>query len=355
MDPLETDHRWLTAPPKRYTPSPQDDLAVRPRQVLAKRYRLAEKLAHGGMGIVWAAEHVALGAPVAVKFLDPRLAACPGWVERFAHEARTAAAVVSPHVVHILDFGVEAGVPYLVMEYLVGETLAERLVRDGPLDPHETAVLFRGVACAAQSAHDRGIVHLDLKPANVFLVDDFGDPFVKILDFGIARRATTWPRREAPPSEELGRQFLGTPCYMSPEQITNTDPLDYRSDLWSLAVLAFECLTGTRPFRGGDLTDLIAAICVRPAPIPSAVGPVPSGFDAWFLQGVERLPGRRFESAIAASRALSDLCRPGQRRLSQAPRSAPPISTEDFLDTTKTDAAELPDAFVRAAGSPRVS
>jgi eukaryotic-like serine/threonine-protein kinase len=270
-------------------------------RVLGGRYRLVRRLDRGGMGSVWYAEHLVLQSPVAVKLLD--FDAREGdRAERFSREARMAAALRSPHVVQILDYGVEGQTPYMVMELLTGESLAARLRRVTCLSPEETNVTIAQIARAIGRAHEAGIVHRDLKPANVFVVRDADVELVKVLDFGIAK---------APPGGDANTQsgtFLGTPAYASPEQIQGLRALDHRSDIWSLGVIAFECLLGLRPFEGDTFGAVVVAVCSKPLPIPSSRGAVPAGFDAWFATACARDPDDRFGSARQAAEALSRVC-----------------------------------------------
>jgi len=280
--------------------SVQDE--VGPGVVFAGRYRLVSELGRGGMGAVWRAEHVTLGSPVAIKLLEPRLVNTAGMVERFMREARSAASLQSIHVVSVFDFGVEDHTPYIAMELLTGESLRERLDRQGKLGPAETVRLLTHVARAIQKAHDSGIVHRDLKPENVFLVRD-DEEFAKVLDFGIAKIVGEVNDTSAGVATQTGT-MLGTPYYMSPEQAQGTRAVDYRADLWAMGVVAYECLLGSRPFDSTALGDLVLRICSGPIPVPSEVGPVPPSFDAWFARAVARDPAARFASAQELVEAL---------------------------------------------------
>lgn len=272
-------------------------------KVLAEKYRLDFVLGRGGMGSVWRAEHLGLGAPVAVKLMDPALALTPDALARFHKEARAAATVRSPHVVQVLDHGVDepSNTPFIVMELLEGETLGERLGREGKLSAQKTAGLVADVCRALTRAHQAGIVHRDLKPDNIFLVKH--DPeFAKVLDFGVAKSRTL--AGQAGIGSSTGPLF-GTPRYMSPEQINGSSDLDGRSDLWSVAVIAFECITGRCPFDGENLSQLLLAICTQPPPVVSSLGPVNPVLDAWFARALERDPALRFQTARDLSDAFS--------------------------------------------------
>jgi serine/threonine protein kinase len=281
-------------------------------QVIAGRYRLEEQVGAGGMGCVWRARHLALGTPVAVKLVRPSVAAKPGMLDRFLREAKAAALLRSAHVVQILDHGVDEGVPFIAMEFLEGESLAARLKRVRKLGPVDATLVMTGVARALSRAHKRGIIHRDLKPDNIFIALDEGSEIAKVLDFGIAKvlDAAALDSEERR-STETGT-MLGTPCYMSPEQARGRKELDARSDLWSFAVIAFECLTGRRPFDADALGELMMQICSEPIAKPSSIAKVPVGFDAWFERATQRDPTARYQTVRELAGALAELLTPGQ-------------------------------------------
>ena len=213
-----------------------------PGHVLNGTLCLVRKVAQGGMGTVWIAEHLVLGTEVAVKFMARPWSSVPAARTRFLREARMTAKVDSPHVVRVLDCRFsEADEPYLVLELLHGEDLEQRVRRHGVLSVQETVEIIAQACEALSACHEAGIIHRDLKPENVFLVA--GErPFVKILDFGIAK-----PTRleDAHESDKLA---AGTPQYMSPEQMFEPEKTDARSDLFALAVVAYFALTRRPPF-----------------------------------------------------------------------------------------------------------
>ena len=256
-------------------------------------------LGRGGMGAVWVGEHIELKSAVAVKFIDQHLAEDDRAKKRFRLEAQAAAALRSPHVVQVFDYGIDAGEPYIVMELLEGETLATRLQRAGQLTVEDTAELCRQVAKALVVAHERGFVHRDLKPENVFLVGDQHGFIVKLLDFGVAkviREDRRWSEFVTQPGNRLGTIY-----YMSPEQVQGA-AVDGRADIWSLGIVVFECLTGRLPFEGIRGPRLISAISRQPLPIPSKIAAVPPGFDAWFQRATARDLEQRESSAEALAR-----------------------------------------------------
>jgi serine/threonine-protein kinase len=276
--------------------------------VLAKRFRLVAKLGEGGMGSVWRADDLTLDSQVAVKLIDPNIASSTEALGRFKREAQAAAALRSVHVVQILDHGfdVENGLPFIAMELLEGESLAARLTRLKRLPAMDTADTLSQVARALTRAHEKGIVHRDLKPDNIFLVREGENEIAKVLDFGIAKRTGVLGNTGGVKTNTGA--MLGTPYYMSPEQALGQSTIDHRTDIWSLGIIAYECLTGLRPFDKETLGALLMAICNEPLPVPSTVAPVPAGFDAWFAKVAARKPEERFASAAEATAELRLVC-----------------------------------------------
>jgi len=280
-------------------------------KVLAGRYRLEHQLGEGGFGTIWRAEQLVLGATVAIKLIDLAIARQAGALDRFLREAQAAATLRSPHVVQVLDYGVDGDQPFIAMELLEGESLAQRLHRLGRLAPSEALRIVTHVARAATRAHECNIVHRDLKPDNIFLVHNEDEEVAKVLDFGVAKIKN--PEWIAESSQTRTGSLIGTPHYMSPEQVQGNKTVDNRSDLWSLGVIAFEMFTGQRPFVGNALGDLVLQICVRDMPIPSRLAPVPAGFDDWFAKAADRDPDRRFQSARDLAAALREVVGGGER------------------------------------------
>ncbi|MEO7330407.1 MAG: protein kinase [Minicystis sp.] len=271
--------------------------------LVAERFRLERILGQGGMGAVWLAHHVGLDIACAIKFIHAEAAASPEIRGRFEREARAAAQLRSPHVVQILDNGVWEGAPYIAMEYLEGEDLAQRLRRLGRLDPRATVDFVSQVGRALAKAHAAGLVHRDLKPANIFISRDDEREIFKVLDFGVAKsNAAALGLGEG--SKTKTGSLLGTPFYMSPEQAQGRS-VDHRTDLWALAVVVYQCLTGHLPFKGEALGDLFVKIIVNPLPVPSQVADVPAPFDAWWARAASRDPEQRFQSAKELVEALS--------------------------------------------------
>jgi serine/threonine-protein kinase len=281
----------------RLTPRPSSvpSSHVPSGRIIASKYCLLYELGRGAMGSVWLADHLTLRAQVVVKLIDPLLATSHEALRRFEREARAAASLRSPNVVQVLDFGIDGDTPYLVMEHLTGESLGTRLAERGPLSPHHTWLVVSQIGRAMTRAHAEGFVHRDLKPDNIFLVDEEPDFFVKVLDFGIAKALEGAESRHAAALTQPGT-VLGTPHHMSPEQAQGRD-VDARSDLWSLGIIAFECVTGRLPFDGSSLPALLSSICHDPIVVPSDVASVPPGFDAWFARAACRDRDHRFQTA----------------------------------------------------------
>ena len=269
--------------------------------IVAERFRLEEELGRGGMGAVWRAKHEALDMPCAVKFIHAQAASRDELRDRFRREAQSAAKLRSPFVVQMLDFGVWEDFPYIAMELLEGESLGERLERRGPISLADTVAIAHDVGQALEAARGHGIVHRDLKPDNIFLVNDTAGVVAKVLDFGIAKMG------EGMHASQLTRTgaLLGTPHYMSPEQAHGAKTVDHRSDLWSLAVVVYQCIVGRRPFEGEALGELICNIMGGSLPVPSEQKPgLPRSFDQWWQRAAAREPDQRFASAPAMVEAL---------------------------------------------------
>ncbi|MBI4705419.1 MAG: protein kinase [Deltaproteobacteria bacterium] len=264
--------------------------------LVGERVRLVRPLAAGALSSLWVAEHLTLGTEVAVKVLRaPQGAQSDEARARFEREARAAAQLRGPHVVRTFDHGVMAdGTLYVVMELLEGESLDARLRRTGPLDLPEAAAVVRQVAAALGEAHRLGIVHRDVKPANIFLVPADEGSFVKLLDFGVAKGPEAAGQR---PLTRPGA-MLGTVEYMSREQVVGARDVDWRADLWALGVVAYEVLTGRPPFRGDTVSSLFLAIrqarFTPPSELRPGLGPA---LDAWFARAFEPDPEKRFASA----------------------------------------------------------
>ena len=293
--------------------------------IVGGKYRVLRLIGTGGMGTVWEGVHVALGTRVAIKFIKPRFSDQAEARARFEIEARAAAKLKTKHAVHVFDYGVSPeGLPYIVMEFLEGESLSEAIIGRGPLEGTEVAQIIAQAARALTRAHAAGIVHRDLKPDNIFLArgDEQADglPYtVKLVDFGIAKMFEDEPAdgadgtstsRSSPmggPTRE--GTVIGTPNFMAPEQLTVGGAPGPLTDLWSLGACTFAAMTGRLPFEGDVLGDIVLKVCAAPMPTPSKINPsVPPGFDAWFARACSRDPARRFQTADELAQALASVC-----------------------------------------------
>jgi serine/threonine protein kinase len=271
--------------------------------LVTPKLRLVRQLGAGGMGAVWLADHLTLKTQVVVKFVSDKLQWSSEAVARFSREAAAASQVKSPHVVQMLDHGVtDSGMPYIVMELLEGHDLAAHLTPSG-LPAREVVPIVTQLARALARAHERGIVHRDIKPSNVFLCEmGGGELFVKLLDFGVAKHEGA----TLPGEETRTGAVLGSPFYMSPEQLLGQKGVDFRSDLWSLGVLTFEALTGQRPFAGESFGALTMQVHTSELPRPSRKNPMlPPAVDDWFAKACARDPGARFSGAKEMAEALA--------------------------------------------------
>ncbi len=280
-------------------------MSLHPGKQVSASLRLVRILGRGAMGSVWLADHLTLQSQVAVKFMAPVMAEDPVAVTRFQQEAKAAAEIRSPHVVQVFDHGqTDDSELYIVMELLEGDSLAKRVRARGALRPKEVSNIVSQVCKALAKAHARGIVHRDIKPSNVFLIDSGGDEFVKLLDFGVAK----FSGEEAVNMTQAGN-MVGTPAFMSPEQLFHGDDDDYGGDLWSVGVVAYYALTGTRPFRGRTLGELAVQIKEGTFERASEIcGDLPPDIDAWFARALHTDRSSRFPTAKEMAQQLEHAC-----------------------------------------------
>jgi serine/threonine-protein kinase len=280
---------------------------VRAGDVLAGKYRVDKVLGVGGMGVVVAAYHLQLEERVAIKLLRQEAIATPEAVARFDREARAAVKIKSEHVARITDVGrLETGAPFMVMEYLEGTDLSGWLTRHGRL-PIEQAVEFVLQACEAiAEAHALGIVHRDLKPANLFCIRrPDGALSIKVLDFGISK--LTAPGQSGAMAMTRTQAVMGSPLYMSPEQLESSKGVDARADVWALGIILYELITGQVPFQSDMLTELVIRIVANTPQPPRAMRPdTPPGLEAVILRCLEKDRERRFPNVAELARALVD-------------------------------------------------
>lgn len=315
--------------------SPDDgaeiDEPVLPGTVLGGRYVVGNVFAEGGMGVVCIGRHRELGHLVAIKFLRRDICDRPSIVQRFLNEAKAAAALRNDHVVRVLDVGqLESGRPYLVMEHLEGEDLDRLVERDGPLPVHAALGYVVEACTALAEAHDKGIVHRDIKPENLFLATaGSAPPSIKVVDFGLAKRIEA--------TRDVGltgpRDSMGSPCYMSPEQIAMPQGVDARTDVWSLGVTLYRLLTGSVPFAGDTVSEIFAHVLnSEPQPIYAIRRGLDSDLDGIVRLCLKKDPAERFQNVSELSNALVAYARQHHRR------SRSNVSTDTtFVDDSPVD------------------
>jgi serine/threonine-protein kinase len=296
--------------------------------LIAGRYRLDERLGEGGMGEVWAATHAITRRRVAMKFLKGSVAMRMDLRLRMLREARAASVVKHPSVVEVLDvFELEGGVPVLVMDLLVGETLGARLAKGPVLGVREAAVLLLPVVEAVEAAHAKGIVHRDLKPDNIFLKkEETGDITVRVLDFGIAKlTAKEGDAADTGALTETG-SVVGTPWYMAPEQCYGERDIDARADVWALGVILYECLAGVRPVEGASMGQILKRVLHDGiVPIEERVTGVPPELGALIRRMLSHVREGRPRDLSEIHRVLSTLAGRTPRPLPGEGRAASPI------------------------------
>jgi serine/threonine-protein kinase len=280
--------------------------------VIAGKYHVIDIIGAGGMGVVVSARHVELGQTVAIKFLDAALAENTAVAARFFREARAATRIRSEHVTRVLDVArTDAGVPYMVMEHLAGTDL-EKVVRTRGTLPVAEAIEYVLQACEALAeAHAAGVIHRDLKPSNLFLTHRAdGSPLVKVLDFGISKIVDADGDSHDGATTTQG-DMLGSPWYMSPEQVRDSKSVDARTDIWSLGVILYQFCTGRQAFRAETMNASLAKIVMDPPPPLRELNPdVPEDLERVILSCLEKEPERRLKDVAELATALSAFAPP---------------------------------------------
>jgi serine/threonine-protein kinase len=280
---------------------------VEPGTIIEGKYRVLRRIGEGGMGTVFEGENFRIERRVAIKVLHEHVASSPEFAQRFEREARACARVGSPHVCDVLDLGdLDNGQKYLVMEFLEGESLEERLTKKGRLTTHELAPIAFEILEGLGSMHQAGVIHRDLKPANVFLARRAGKRVetVKILDFGVAKMTT---RADDPNQMTSTGVMMGTPLYMSPEQARGARDVDGRTDLYAASVIFYRALTGEMPHTAINLHELLFKIVLEePRPIRELRPEVDEAFAAIVTKGLARDAEQRYASAREYQEAIAE-------------------------------------------------
>jgi serine/threonine-protein kinase len=279
---------------------------------LAERYEIIRRIGEGGMGAVYEARHSIIGKRVAIKVLLEKFLENEELIARLLQEARLASSIGHQNIVDVTDFGTTRdGRAFVVMEFLDGEPLSELIMRDAPLPVERSLAIVKQVASALGAAHAKGIVHRDVKPENVYLVRRGDADFVKVVDFGVSKAVHA---RDESGSEwqRLTRTgaVLGTPLFMSPEQASGREDIDQRADIWAVALILYECLTGELPFRGNNYLGVVSQILNKEAQAPSVLRPelgIPAAVDRVVMHGLEKERNRRYQGMEALERDLERL------------------------------------------------
>ena len=284
---------------------------------LGGKYRIIGRIGEGGMGVVFEAVHVRIQQRVAIKMLSPDVVDVPDVVSRFDREARAAGKLRNDNTVRVLDVDTANGLPFMVMELLDGIDLGQLLEKNGAL-PIATAVDYVLQACAAMTeAHAAGVVHRDLKPSNLFLTTSGK---IKVLDFGISKLENDGEVRVT-----ATQTVVGTPLYMSPEQVRSAKRVDARTDIWSLGIILYELVAGRTPFEG-SMTAAAAAICIdAPPPLSQFRAEVPADLERAILTALDKDPTKRYASAQSLADAIAPF---GSAGASSAPSSTPMLARE---------------------------
>ena len=281
--------------------------------VVAGKYRIERVLGQGGMGYVVAATHLDLGTPVALKFLHPHMLENRDVVDRFKREARASAQLRGENVCRVSDVGTtENGQPFMVMELLQGQDLNSMLRERGPLQPMVVAEIMLQTCLALAEAHMIGIVHRDVKPGNLMLTTrPDGTMCIKVLDFGVAK---------APEAQDFSltqtSSVIGSPGYMSPEQLKSSKGATVRSDIWSLGIVMYELVTAVKPWQGESITELALKVAMDPP--PPLAGRVPWEFEAVVMLCLEKDPARRYQDVADLAVALAPFAGPRGPEMARA-------------------------------------
>ncbi len=329
---------------------------VREGDILAGKYRVERVLGAGGMGVVVSAMHTQLEQRVAIKFVRDEALGNEDAVQRFLREARAAVKLKSEHAAKVLDVGtLESGAPYMVMEYLEGSDLGAVLVDHGSLTVEAAAEWIVQACEAIAEAHAMGIVHRDIKPQNLFLAKTIGgQPKVKVLDFGVSKSLST----SGAGALTQTRAMLGSPLYMSPEQMRSSRSVDARADVWALGIVLYELLTKRWPFEAESMPELCLKVVSEP---PTAITTFRPDLPKAMVQVIERClqkdPAARFANAAELASALEPLAPPASRAVAERARlvmsSHPDMANVSVVPSSAISGPhDMPDVLARTAATP---
>jgi len=328
---------------------------VEPGQILIGKYRIERVLGIGGMGVVVAATHVQLAERVAIKFLLPEALYNADAVARFIREARAAVRIKSEHVARVSDVGtLENGCPYIIMEYLEGTDLSDLVQKQGAMSVADAVESLLQACEAIAEAHALHIVHRDLKPANLFMIRRAdGTPSVKVLDFGISKIS-------GPPgsASDMGMTkttaVMGSPLYMSPEQMASSRDVDQRTDIWALGVILYELISGRMPFAADTMPQLCAMILQQsPPPLRSIRADVPEGLERVIARCMEKDRARRYSTVAELAQALSPFA--PRRARASVERISRVIGGEGYVPSGAAPLSEAPAASIQASHATQAS
>ncbi len=300
--------KHLAPTEREQSPVDQRTPGLRAGEVVADKYRIEQFIGRGGMGVVVRATQLNLDRPVALKLLSTELSSMVQFTKRFAREARAMAKLDNEHVVRVFDVcALDDGTPFIVMEYLSGQSLKQLLGKAGPLPPERAVDLLLEACEVIAEAHGQGIVHRDLKPSNLFLAErSDGSTVLKVLDFGIAKALRDASGKKPESTLTTASDSFGSPQYMAPEHVRSVANTDVRSDLWSLGVVLYELVSGQMPFDGNSPGAIYAKILeAPPTPLSSFGITVPDDVTAVIARCLEKKPERRFADVIALARKIA--------------------------------------------------
>lgn len=317
-----------------------------PGDLVGGKYRVEGTAGVGGMGVVLCARHEELGHQVAIKFLASDDDTTTGAVERFLREGKIVASLQSDHVVRIYDVGrLDSGTPYMVMELLRGRDLGAYVTAAGAVPAQQAIEWLLQASHAISEAHERGIIHRDLKPANLFLTTrSDGSDCIKVLDFGISKRITMQDSGQSGPSLTATRQIVGSPAYMSPEQVRNARNIDHRVDIWALGVTLYELLAGRTAFDADTFPAVCAAIVTDcPPSLRELVPDITRELENVVMRCLEKDPERRYQSVTAFA---NDLRRLNLARVQSASRP------QSVIDSFPARSGEQPSTLISSTPEP---